>query len=87
MADRSTVFLLVTLLVCIVILAIFGMKYFAAARVARLTTREEDRYREIAARAAKSQEEGTASLSLLQTNVAAIEVRLMRVETILKQVE
>ncbi|MGO4683412.1 hypothetical protein [Hyphomicrobium sp. 2TAF46] len=87
MADRASIFLLVTILVLVVILAIFAMKYFVGARTARLRITSEDAYRDLAARAVKSQEDGAAALSALRDSVAEIQGRLGRVEKVLKEVE
>ena len=87
MADRASTFLLVTILVLVVILLIFAMKYFVGARTARLKVAGEDAYRDLAARAVKSQEEGAAALSDLKGSVSEIEARLARVEKVLKEVE
>ena len=87
MADRASMFLLVTILVLVVILLIFAMKYFVGARTARLKMTSEDAYRDLAARAVKSQEEGAVALSSLKGSMSEIEARLARVEKVLKEVE
>jgi hypothetical protein len=86
MADRPTLFLLVTILVLVTILLIFAMKYFAAARAARLRITGEDTYRELAERAVKAGEESAATLASLKSGVSEIEARLANVEKILKEV-
>ncbi|HYD64445.1 hypothetical protein [Azospirillum sp.] len=86
MADRATIFLLVTILVLVTILLIFAMKYFSAARQARLRITSEDAYRDLAEKAAKAQAESAAALSSLQGSVADINARLASVEKILKDV-
>jgi hypothetical protein len=87
MADRASMFLLVTILVLVVVLLVFAMKYFAGARTARLRMTSEDAYRDLAARAVKHQEESAAALSSLKGSVSEIEGRLARVEKVLKEVE
>jgi signal transduction histidine kinase len=87
MADRASMFLLVTILILIVILSIFAMKYFVGARNARLRIASEDAYRDLATRAVKSQEEGAAAIASLKDSVADIQSRLGRVEKVLKEVE
>jgi len=87
MADRASTFLLVTILVLVVILLIFGMKYFVSARTARLRITSEDVYRDLAARVVKSQEDSAAALSALRGSVTDIQGRLERVEKVLKEVE
>ncbi len=87
MADRASTFLLVTILVLVVVLLIFAMKYFTGARTARLKITSEDAYRDLAARAVKSQEESAAALSSLRGSVSEIEACIARVEKVLKEVE
>ena len=87
MADRAFTFPLVMILVLVTILLIFAMKYFIAARTAGLRIAGEDAYRDLAARAVKSQEESAAALSSLKDSVSEIEARLSRVEKVLKEVE
>jgi hypothetical protein len=87
MADHASTFLLVTILVLVVILLIFGMKYFSGARTARLRITSEDAYGDLAARAVKAQEESATALSSLKSSVTEIEARLARVEKVLKEVE
>lgn len=86
MADRATIFLLVTILVLVTILLIFAMKYVSAAHQARLKTTSEDAYRDLAEKAVKAQTESAAALSSLQGNVAEISARLTSVEKVLKEV-
>jgi signal transduction histidine kinase len=87
MADHVSTFLLVTILVLVVILLIFGMKYLSGAQTARLRMTGEDGYRDLAARAVKAQEESAAALSSLKESFTGIEARLARVEDVLKEVE
>ncbi len=87
MADRAFTFPLVMILVLVTILLIFAMKYFIGARTARMSIESEDAYRDLAARAVKSQEESAAALSGLKDSVSEIEARLARVEKVLKEVE
>lgn len=87
MADRAPIFLLVTILVLLTILLIFAMKYFSAARQARLQGAGNDAYRELAERAVAAQEKSAAALSALNEGVAALNARLAHVEKVLKEVE
>ncbi len=87
MADRASTFLLVPILVLVVTLLIFAMKYFTGARTARLKIASDDAYRDLAGRAVKFQEESAAALSGLKGSVAEIEARLARIEKVLKEVE
>ena len=87
MADRASTFLLVTILVLVVVLLIFAMKYLVGARTARLGFASQDALRDLAARAVSAQEQSAAALSSLKSSVAEIEARLSRVEKVLKEVE
>ncbi|MFC5760708.1 hypothetical protein [Rhizobium sp. GCM10022189] len=87
MADRTSIFFLVTVLLLAVILLIFAMKYVTGARTARLRIADEDAYRDLAARAVKSQEESAAALAALRGSIADIQGRLERVEKVLREVE
>lgn len=87
MADRASTFLLVTVLALSVILLIFAMKYFASLRTARMAGASEAAYRDLAARAAKSQEESAASLSRMEGRIADIKARLALVQKVLTEVE
>lgn len=87
MADRAPIFLLVTILVLLTILMIFAMKYFSAARQARLQVAGNDAYRELAERAVAAQEKSAAALAALNDGVAALDARLVRVEKVLREVE
>jgi signal transduction histidine kinase len=87
MADRASIFLLVTILVLVVILLVFAMKYAAGVRAAQLRVTAENTYRDLAARAVKAQEESAAALTSLKGDISRIEDRLERVEKILKEVE
>ncbi len=87
MADRTSIFFLVTVLVLAVILLIFAMIYVTGARTARLRIAGEDAYRDLAARAVKSQEESAAALAALRGSIADIQGRLERVEKVLREVE
>ncbi len=87
MADRAPMFMLFPILLLVTILLIFAMKYFIGARTARMRITSDDAYRDLAARAVKSQEESAAALSGLKGSVSEIEARLARVEKVLKEVE
>lgn len=86
MADKATLFLLVTILVLVTILLIFAMKYFATVRQARLRGSGEDAYRDLAETAVRAQAEGAAALSALRNDLAGINARLTGIEKILKDV-
>lgn len=87
MVDRSVIFLLVTIFVLVTTLLIFAMKYFSAARQARLKVTSEDSYRDLAERAINAHEESAAALASLKQTVSEIGARLASVEKVLKEVE
>jgi Tfp pilus assembly protein PilO len=68
-------------------LAIFGMKYWAAAHQATARTAEEGAYRKLAAAAVTAQSGNAATLSAIQSELAEIKTRVASVEKILKAVE
>ena len=86
MADRATIILLVTILVLVTILLIFAMKYFSAARQARLGVTNEESYRALAETAIKAQQESATALAAMGTGLAGIDARLSSVEKMLKEV-
>ena len=87
MADKASVFLLVTILVLVTIMLIFGMKYFSDARQANLRAASEDSYRALAERTVSAQEAGAELLGSINAGLADIERRLASVEKVLKEVE
>jgi epoxyqueuosine reductase QueG len=66
---------------------IFAMKYGSAVAQARVRLRQDEAYREVAAKAAASQAEIAAALSSFGTLLAEIQSRLGVFEKILKDVE
>jgi hypothetical protein len=66
---------------------IFAMKYGSAVAQARVRLRQDDAYRELAAKAAAGQAGMTVALSSFGTVLAEIQSRLAVVEKILKDVE
>ena len=87
MADHANTFLLVTILLFVTILLIFGMKYFSAARQAHGRIAGDATLRELAEKATALQSEAVAALAAVRTELAEIKVRLASVEKILKEVE
>ncbi len=87
MADRPLIFLLVTALVLLTVLSIFAMKYFFAARQARLLLTSEETYRALAERAVNAHEETAAALASLKQSISDIGARLAGIEKVLKDVE
>lgn len=68
-------------------LAIFGLKYWAAAKAADVQTKTQDAYRKLAADSVTAQSGNAATLSAIQSELAEIKARMASVETILKTVE
>ena len=68
-------------------LAIFGLKYWAAAKAADVQTRTQDAYRKLASDAVTAQAGNAATLSAIQSELTEIKARMASVETILKAVE
>ena len=87
MADKAAIFLLVTILILVTAIIIFAMKYFAAARQARLRITSEATYRELAERTVEAQEKSAEILAALKSGMSQIETRLASVEKVLKEVE
>ena len=77
MADKASVFLLVTILVLVTIILVFAMKYFAAIRQASQRIASE----------ACTQEASTELLGAINSALTRIETRLANVEKVLKEVE
>jgi Tfp pilus assembly protein PilO len=87
MTEHANTFLLVTILLFVTILLIFGMKYFSAARQAQARVTTDAAFRELAARATALQSEAVAALASVRAELGDIKSRLASVEKILKEVE
>jgi hypothetical protein len=87
MADKASVFLLVTILVLVTIILICAMKYFAAIRQASQRIASEDGYRALAEKATRAQETSAELLGAIHSGLVRIETRLASVEKVLKEVE
>jgi Tfp pilus assembly protein PilO len=72
---------------CAAAVVVFFMKYVSAVLQARARVRQDEAYRELAARAAGTQAETAAALSALAKVLAEMQSRLAVVEKILKEVE
>jgi Tfp pilus assembly protein PilO len=84
----TTVIYLITLAVLAATpLAIFGLKYWAAGKSARVQTETQEGYRKLASDAVTAQAGNAATLSAIQSELAEIKARMVSVETILKAVE
>ncbi len=87
MDDRAPILLLVTILVLVTILLIFGIKSFATARERKLGASDDTLYRELADKAVAASTESAAVLSSLRNSVTEIESRLVSIEKLLKDVQ
>lgn len=87
MAEHANTFLLITLLMLVTILLIFGMKYFSTARQTQKRVMEQDAYRTLAEQATAAHSASTALLATLQTDLFEAKTRLASIERILKEVE
>ncbi len=87
MADHANTFLLVTILLFVTILLVFGMKYFSAARQAQGQLAGDTALRDLADKATALQSEAVAALAAVRSELAEIKARLASVEKILKEVE
>jgi Tfp pilus assembly protein PilO len=87
MTEHANTFLLVTILLFVTLLLIFGMKYFSAARQAQARVTTDAAFRELAERATALQSEAVAALASVRAELGDIKSRLASVEKILKEVE
>ena len=87
MADHANTFLLLSILMMMTILLVFGMKYFSEARRNRDAVLKEGVYLDLAEKMAGLQAASTASLTSLQADVATIREQISAIETVLKEVE
>jgi Tfp pilus assembly protein PilO len=86
MTDHSTVFSIMTALVLVTIVFVFGMKYFSATRQTKALVDNQDAYRKLAELAATAQSTSAASLSALESDFAEMKSRLTSIEKILSEV-
>jgi uncharacterized membrane protein affecting hemolysin expression len=87
MADHAHVFLVITILVLITFVLLFGMKYFSAARQAMFHAAGDDALRELAQKSALAQAASAASLATVQSDVAEVKAKLATIEKLLREVE
>jgi signal transduction histidine kinase len=87
MADKASVFLLVTILVLVTIILVFAMKYFAALRQTSQRIASDDGYRALADKATRAQETNAELLGTINSALARIEMRFANIEKVLKEVE
>jgi Tfp pilus assembly protein PilO len=86
MADHSVVFSVLTALVLLTIVLVFGMKYFSAARQTKALVDNQDAYRKLCESVTIAQSSGAASLSALQSDAAEMKSRLASIEKMLREV-
>jgi Tfp pilus assembly protein PilO len=86
MADHASTFLLVTILVLITVVLLFGMKFFSASRQAMFRAAGDDSVRQLAEKSALAQAESAASLAVVQSDVAEVKTRLAAIEKLLREV-
>lgn len=87
MAEHAGTFFLLSVLTLATVLSVFGMKYFSAARRARLRGAGDGAYRALAEKTAAAQSASAASLAGLEADVSDMKTRLAAVEKVLKEVE
>jgi Tfp pilus assembly protein PilO len=87
MAAHANTFLLLTILVLVTILLVFGMKYFSAARTVHARASSEEAYRELAEKAVSLQAANAASLAAVQADFSELKIRLTAIEKLLREVE
>ena len=87
MAAHANIFLLITVLVLVTILLVFGMKYFSAARSVHARADSEEAYRELAERAVAQQAANAAALAAAQADFSEMKTRLAAIEKLLREVE
>ena len=87
MAAHANTFLLVTILVLVTILLVFGMKYFSAARAVHARANGEEAYRELAEKAVALQAANAASQAAVQADFSEMNTRMTAIEKLLREVE
>ncbi|WP_422365143.1 hypothetical protein [Pelagibius sp.] len=87
MAEHSGTFFLLTLLTLATVLSVFGMKYFSAAKRARLRAADDGAYRALAEKTSAAQTASAASLASLEADLSDMKTRLAAVEKVLREVE
>ncbi|WP_439814108.1 hypothetical protein [Zavarzinia sp. CC-PAN008] len=80
-------FLLLSILVLVTVIAIYGLRTFAGLRQARLHLLGEAAYRDLAERATGGQAAAIAGLANVHAELAEVKSQLNRIERILQSVE
>lgn len=87
MAEHAGTFFLLSVLTLVTILSIFSMKYFSAARRARLRGANEEAYRALAEKTAAAQAASATALAGLEADLSEMKGRVAAMERMLKEVE
>jgi hypothetical protein len=87
MAAHTNTFLLLSILVLVTVLLVFGMKYFSAARAVHARAGSEGAYRELAEKAVSLQAANAASLAAVAADFSEMKARLTAIEKLLREVE
>ena len=87
MAEHANTFLLLTILVLVTILLVFGMKYFSAARTVHARANGEGAYRELVEKAVALQAANAASQAAIQADFSEMKTRMTAIEKLLREVE
>ena len=80
-------FPIITILVLLTILAIFGMKYFSTSRQYASQAKDGEKYKSVLHELALSQKENTLALNALLSDMAEVKTKINDVEKILRDVE
>ncbi|WP_271752954.1 hypothetical protein [Cohnella sp. JJ-181] len=69
------------------LLLIFGMRYYAAVKQAKLRYANEEAYRKVAEMAVAGQSEAAAALASIESSLSEIKIRVGAIEKVLKEVD
>jgi hypothetical protein len=69
------------------ILAVFGMRYFAAVKEARLRFASDEAYRQLAEKSAAAQAETAQALASISATLSEVRTRVTVIEKVLKEVD
>ena len=87
MSATPTIYFITLAVMFGTIIIVFGIRLLQASVVARADAAHTDAYRKLASDAVTAQAGNAATLSAIQSELAAIKARMASVETILKAVE
>jgi len=86
MTSQGTTFILITMLILAVVLCIFAMKYFVAARASDNNASRESELKTLAEITSQTQVEMLASLKDIQNISAELKTRITSIEKVLREV-